>query len=132
SGKRAFQGSSPVDTLHQVIHTDPVPLRDIAATAPAELQRIVKKALAKDPEARYQSAREMAVDLRELIREPASQRPQRATPLAIGAAVVASIALVVVLFVMRRRPSPAPVVQMQRLTARGAVIEAAISRDGRY
>src|SRR5438067_8948575 len=77
SGKRAFQGASAIDTLHQVIHADPAPLREVAPAAPAELQRIVKKALAKDPDARYQSAREMATDLRELIREePQSHRPR--------------------------------------------------------
>ena len=132
SGKRAFQGASPIDTLHQVIHSEPVPLRHIAPAVPAELQRIVKKALAKDPEARYQSVREMATDLRELNREPDSHKPRRRMTFAIAAGVFALIAVANALFMTRRRASPSPAVQMQRLTVRGDVTEAAISPDGKY
>ena len=133
SSKRAFHGSSSIDTLHQVMHTDPVPLRDVAPAAPAELQRIVKKAMAKDPDARYQSAREMATDLRELIREPERHGPQRRARFAVAAGILALIAVGIGLLMMQqRRPAPPPAVQMQRLTVRGDVTEAAISPDGKY
>src|SRR5438093_6623312 len=63
SGRRAFRGESSVDTLHKIIYSEPEPL----AQAPAELQRIVRKAMAKDPDERYQSAKDFAVDLRALL-----------------------------------------------------------------
>jgi eukaryotic-like serine/threonine-protein kinase len=65
AGKRAFHAGSSIDTLHQTIHDDPAPLQEIAPEASPELQRIVRKALAKDLEDRYQSAKEMATDLRD-------------------------------------------------------------------
>ena len=131
TGKRAFRGASPIDTLHQVLHADPVPLRDLVPEAPAELQRIVKKALAKNPEDRYQSAKEMATDLRELLHEGDTPRPRRRTMVALAAAAIIVVAVSLALMVARR-PPVAPAVQMQRLTVRGDVTEAAISPDGRY
>jgi WD40 repeat protein len=52
------------DVLHQVEHADPPPLAERAPDAPPELITIVEKAMARDPELRYQSARSLADDLR--------------------------------------------------------------------
>jgi serine/threonine protein kinase/tetratricopeptide (TPR) repeat protein len=68
TGKRAFYAASSIDTLHQTVHDEPAPLHEIAPEASPELQRIVRKALAKDLEERYQSAKEMAIDLRDAAR----------------------------------------------------------------
>ncbi len=68
TGKRAFAAASPIDTLYQTIHSEPASLREIAPEASPEVQRIVRKALTKDPEERYQSAKEMAIDLRDAAR----------------------------------------------------------------
>src|SRR5438132_1540550 len=83
SGRRAFSGESSIDTLHKIIHDDPPPLRELAPDLPPELQRIVRKCLAKDPDERYQSAKDLAIDLRGLKREidsgvgAGSSRPDR-------------------------------------------------------
>src|SRR5581483_6951889 len=69
TGTRAFAGASAVDTLHQIIHIDPPPAATRAATVPLELQRIIQKCLQKDPEERYQSMKDVAVDLRGLRRQ---------------------------------------------------------------
>jgi hypothetical protein len=69
SGARAFSGNSAVDTLHRILHAEPAPLASRVPGAPAELQRIVAKCLAKDPEERYQSMKEVAIDLRSLRRQ---------------------------------------------------------------
>ena len=69
AGARAFAGTSAIDTLHQIIHTDPTPLSQRAPATPGELQRIVQKCLQKDPEDRYQSMKDVAVDLRSLRRQ---------------------------------------------------------------
>src|SRR5262249_58301225 len=57
TGKRAFESESTIDTLHKIVHA-PVPLvKDVNPAAPADLTRIVRRCLAKDPDDRYQSIR---------------------------------------------------------------------------
>jgi serine/threonine-protein kinase len=69
TGQRAFESESTIDTLHKIVHA-PVPLvKDVNPSAPADLTRIVRRCLAKDPDERYQSIREAAIELRELRRE---------------------------------------------------------------
>ncbi|HEY8181087.1 MAG TPA: protein kinase [Thermoanaerobaculia bacterium] len=97
SGQRAFVAGSSIDTLHKVINDDPAPIRD----APPELQRIVRKAMAKDPNARYQSAREMAIDLRDLMRQIETPSRRSIRPILIGA-TVAAIAIAAIVIGVRR------------------------------
>jgi len=67
--QRAFASESTLDTLHKIVHA-PVPLvKDVNPAAPPDLTRIVRRCLAKDPDERYQSIREAAIELRELRRE---------------------------------------------------------------
>jgi serine/threonine protein kinase/Tol biopolymer transport system component len=69
TGVLPFQGQTSAAFFDSLIHSVPEwPLRFDAAT-PAELERIVRKALEKDPGQRYQSAAEMRVDLQRLRRE---------------------------------------------------------------
>ena len=55
------------------MHGTPQPLSD---DVPAALRTVVEKALEKDPADRYQSMREMVVDLRRLTRQSARAQPQ--------------------------------------------------------
>ncbi|MFZ0061815.1 MAG: serine/threonine-protein kinase, partial [Pyrinomonadaceae bacterium] len=58
TGRKPFAGDSIVDTLHQIIH-DPAPaITDFNPSASPELQRIIRKCLAKEPEKRYQTIRD--------------------------------------------------------------------------
>ena len=66
AGRRPFEGATDLETLQTIIHGAPQPL---PADVPAALRAIVDKALEKDPAERYQSMREMVVDLRRLIRQ---------------------------------------------------------------
>ena len=64
---RPFVGDSTVDTLHKIIH-DPAPsITDLNPSVPTELQRVIRKCLAKEPAKRYQTIRDTANDLEELI-----------------------------------------------------------------
>jgi len=62
AGRRAFEGEGPVETLHQIEHSEmpALPIR-----VGPELQKIVMRCLAKDPSARYASMRELASALRQ-------------------------------------------------------------------
>ncbi|HYV82824.1 MAG TPA: DUF4384 domain-containing protein, partial [Pyrinomonadaceae bacterium] len=65
TGKQPFRGSTTSHTIVQILEKDPVPLTKLVET-PAELERIVMKAMAKKPGKRYQTAKDMLTDLRHL------------------------------------------------------------------
>jgi len=69
TGKKPFEGESVIKSLHMVVYEPPPPIADLNPSAPAELQRIVRRCLAKDPEDRYQTIKDVAIELRELRRE---------------------------------------------------------------
>jgi hypothetical protein len=67
SGLMPFKGATTSHTIVQILEKDPVPLtRFTQRKAPEELQRIVSKALSKSPDERYQTAKDMLIDLRSL------------------------------------------------------------------
>lgn len=69
TGAEPFQGKSLPAVLSAIVHLPPRPAQQFNPAIPAELQRIIEKALEKDPELRYQSAIEMRADLRRLDRQ---------------------------------------------------------------
>ncbi len=69
TGKKPFEGESVIKSLHMVVYEPAPPLADFNPSAPPELQRIVRRCLAKDPDERYQSIKEVAIELKELRRE---------------------------------------------------------------
>jgi WD40 repeat protein len=74
-GELPFRGSK-VMILHQVLHEEPRPPRQLKDRVPPDLETICLKALAKEPERRYQTARELADDLRRFLAgEPIRARP---------------------------------------------------------
>ena len=69
TGKKPFEGESVVKSLHMVIYEPAPPIIEFNPTAPSDLQRIVRRCLAKDPEERYQTIKDVAIELRDLRRE---------------------------------------------------------------
>ncbi len=67
--KKPFEGESVIKSLHMVVYEPAPPIADFNPSAPSELQRIVRRCLAKDPDERYQSIKEVAIELKELRRE---------------------------------------------------------------
>ncbi|MCI0683509.1 MAG: serine/threonine protein kinase [Gemmataceae bacterium] len=75
TGSRPFQGNARL-LLHQVLHEEPPPPRRRDPGLPRDLDTICLKAMAKAPERRYQTAGELAADLRRYLRgEPIQARP---------------------------------------------------------
>ena len=66
---KPFEGESMIDTLHKIVYTPPPTMTEFNPDVPDELQRIIRKCLAKDPNERYQSMKDVAIDLRQLKRE---------------------------------------------------------------
>jgi len=139
-GRRPFAGSSDIDVLHAILHTAPAP----APTADSRLCNVVEKALEKAPEDRYQSMREVVVDLRRTLRprvaEPAASRPARRPLLrwlVAGGAVAALLAVLAVSFLLPRPGAawvnPLANAEFTRLTDwEGDALDAAISADGKF
>jgi Tol biopolymer transport system component/predicted Ser/Thr protein kinase len=64
TGKRAFQRKTGAETLVAIIREEPEPLSQLAPKAPAPVRWIVERLLAKDPEERYASTKDLARDLK--------------------------------------------------------------------
>ncbi|MFL6213291.1 MAG: protein kinase domain-containing protein [Blastocatellia bacterium] len=69
TGRLPFAGVSATEIIDTIVHTDPPAIARFNYSVPHELERIVRKALAKDASYRYQSARELYIDLRNLQRD---------------------------------------------------------------
>ncbi|HEY8079872.1 MAG TPA: serine/threonine-protein kinase [Labilithrix sp.] len=68
TGKRLFKGASEYETLKLICERDYPTPSDVRPEYPPDLEPIVMKALSKDPNARYQSAREMQADIEAFVR----------------------------------------------------------------
>src|SRR5579864_3241588 len=64
AGKRAFDGKSQLSVASAILEKEPEPLNKLQPLTPASLDRVVSRCLAKDPEERWQSARDVASELR--------------------------------------------------------------------
>src|SRR5260370_15311510 len=83
TGTWPFQGKTSVDVRHAVLHEEPKPLSETRpGGAPPRLQKILDRALAKDPKQRYAKIGELRDDLRGVLREVESGgRPGLAEPI---------------------------------------------------
>jgi serine/threonine protein kinase len=76
----AFAGDAAQDVIHQILVDQPPPIRQLNPEVPRDFETIVMKCMAKEPEARYASADDLAADLRALI-EDRPIRARRASPI---------------------------------------------------
>ncbi len=66
AGRRPFAGESTSDVIAAVLTAEPLPLSSLTSRVPVELERVSKKCLEKDRQARYQSAKELIAELKPL------------------------------------------------------------------
>jgi eukaryotic-like serine/threonine-protein kinase len=69
TGRVPFSGSSVTETIDKIVHAQPEAVARLNYEIPAELEVIIKKALRKNRDERYQTVREMLIDLKALHRE---------------------------------------------------------------
>jgi eukaryotic-like serine/threonine-protein kinase len=143
TGKRAFQKSTGAETLSAIIRDEPDPVERVNPQTPAPLRWIVERCLAKDPEERYASTKDLARELKS-IRDHLSQAsvasdlglaafaPSRRRPRALAAAALAIVgALLVAAFLLGQRSGVRPVPRYDQVTfRRGTVWTARYSSDG--
>lgn len=84
TGRVPFEGRTATETVDRIVHDEAPPIASLRSDVPGELARIVSRCLEKDPERRYQSALELAVDLKNLKRavgwEEKAATPKRRAP----------------------------------------------------
>ncbi len=80
TGRRPFTGSSQVSIIAAILSSDPVPLRSLQPNSPPALERIILTALDKNPDDRWQTAHDVARQLRWLAESSSSLDAVAATP----------------------------------------------------
>ena len=75
TGRVPFDGDNPVAVAMQHLHAAPVPIQTLAPDVPPAVIRVCMRAMEKNPAMRYQSARDMASDLRAALEERGEQIP---------------------------------------------------------
>jgi Tol biopolymer transport system component len=139
TGRRAFQKKTGVDTLAAVLNEEPEPIEKGSPQTPAPLRWIAQRCLAKDPEQRYASTKDLARDiatLRDRLGETASPAVgpaarRRIWPGVAAAVAAAALAAATAAFVIARRAMNLPPPSFQQLTfRRGDIHSARFAPDG--
>jgi len=137
-GKRPFQGDSTAVILHQILAETPPALGALNPELPAELERIVNKALEKDRDLRYQSANEIRADLKRLKRDSSERMPVARVAPAISllrrrwraVAVVALAGVLAYAGYLALRPWPMPSVSGYQQISNDGVMKGLVGTDG--
>ncbi|MCA1626319.1 MAG: serine/threonine protein kinase, partial [Acidobacteria bacterium] len=69
TGKQPFSGETTSDAIAAILTKEPVPLNQTAPDVPRELQRIIEKCLRKDRNERYQTTKDLLIDLEDVKEE---------------------------------------------------------------
>jgi serine/threonine protein kinase len=101
TGVRAFSGKTRTSLIASIVGSSPRPMAEIAPVTPPELEHVVQRCLEKEPEARWQSAHDIGLELEWIARraetaEPASRSSRRwawiTGAVTVGAILIAAIA----------------------------------------
>ena len=151
--KRPFAADSSVETMHQILRETPEPIEQLNPEAPAELRRLIRRCMVKDPNQRLDSMKTLTLELREIVEEydalsgsgtsgssaPAVVVAKRRFPLvpAVAAAALAVAATLAALWIVRsdegRKSGGAfQSMRLNTVTSRGDVFSAALSPDARF
>jgi hypothetical protein len=137
TGSRPFKGDSRAGLIASILSAEPEPVSRVRPLAPPLLDRVVRRCLAKDPEQRWQTARDLAAEL-QFILESGSQaglaapakRRRASRTLVLGGLLGAALAAGLLAAAFARMPNP-PVLSFHQLTFRtGYLMSARFAPDG--
>jgi len=66
AGKQPFEGENAMDVIGSILNKEPVPIQQLLPEVPHEIRRIIGKTLKKDREERYQTAKDLLIDLKDV------------------------------------------------------------------
>jgi serine/threonine protein kinase len=138
SGVRAFRRDTAAETMTAVLKDDPPELSDPGHQVSSALERIVRRCLEKNPEQRFQSARDLSFALSALsgtesstLARAAAAAPRRTSLLPWLAALLALVAVAAVTWFVARRPQPTTRMQFAlAVPDEMSISHMALSRDG--
>jgi hypothetical protein len=136
SGKRAFHGETSVETMSAILKQDPPEISETNRTVPPALERVVRHCLEKNPQERFQSARDLAFNLASVTEISGSSAairalkgPRRLAVWPVAAGLLGVVVVAGALLWPRNHPGAAPV--FRRVTYRmGTVGYASFTPDG--
>lgn len=138
SGRPAFHADSPIETLNEILKGEPIEFADLGLRVPSALERVVRHCLEKNPDERFQSARDLAFDLGAMSgltsqsvsfrSEPRFRPADFAKPALAVFALVVAVALA---YAVGTRHGHRPPPSFKRLTFRsGTILNARFAPDG--
>jgi serine/threonine protein kinase/Tol biopolymer transport system component len=140
--RRPFVGATSTELMADILRGTPPPIRRFDPDAPMEFERIVSKALEKDPDDRYQTAHELRTDLRRLRRDLYStsssteivplhsDRRGRRRKWVLAAGGIAVTTMIVAALAISRPPAVPSIVKTTQLTSASAHREGPLLTDG--
>ncbi len=141
SGKRAFHGETPADTMSSILKEDPPELSETNRNVSPALERIVHHCLEKNPESRFHSASDIAFDLEHLsglsgstarvVAAEAAVQPRRRLLIGLVAGLVAACVVYGLGWWTGKSSARAPQAEYQQITFRtGYIGNARFTPDG--
>lgn len=112
TGRRAFDGRSRASIIAAILDAEPAPIAATQKTAPESLDRVIRTCLEKSPDERFQSARDVALQLRWIADERDESRAKRPWMLPVMATALLALLLVAGALAYRSLgalPEPVPV-----------------------
>ena len=111
TGRRSFEGKTAASVIGAVLHSSPPPVSSLQPLSPSGLDRIVARALAKDPDDRWQTARDLLLELKWIAGEGVRGDSRRTDPtkriVAIAGGALAITVIIAWLGVPDFRSTPA-------------------------
>jgi serine/threonine protein kinase/Tol biopolymer transport system component len=157
--RRPFVAPTPVEVMHHILRERPTPIEELNPDVPSEVRRIIRRCLAKNPDQRFQSMKDLALELREvcdeyeslpssgssgaalapgsLLTKPPLRRAAMAAMIVVGLLGAGGIAFGIVSAIGGRARtasagSPGKDLGLSVLMTRNDLTEATLSNDGRY
>jgi eukaryotic-like serine/threonine-protein kinase len=141
SGKRAFHGDTPADTMSSILKEEPPELSETNRNVSPALERIVHHCLEKNPESRFHSASDIAFDLEHLsglsestarvAAAEAAVQPRRRLLIGLAAGLAVACAVYGLGWLTGKSGSRAPQAEYQQITFRtGSIGNARFTPDG--
>ena len=114
TGQRAYPGKTQLSVASAILERDPAPINSVKPLTPAPLDHAIRRCFAKDPEERWQTARDVAIELKWIAdsgsqssaASPGLKRSKSSSQFTLAALAVVTILAAVLAILYARQPAP--------------------------